>query len=608
VRPKSYTEREVLVKLGFALRDEATLAGIAERVIDSLQSLDKKLIVLNRVLPDRAQAETLRISGTLGWLGILNAQLHGMGFPSFSFEKWKINITSEENIYTQAFGKHKVIVSDNVVFPQGVSDDVVTAPMEKFVRDYIPREHKLHRALRFISPKTIIRISGYNAIIAAPFLNSGEVAGNLAIVGSSTDPPLTSEDVDLVRSVANLISVHLTNISRRVALEASEAKWTALIEHSIEGIALCRGGQIELGNPRFTELTGLTAPCPLEDFIDLVADENRESCRQRFLQGASPFGEIEITIQDRGKKNLSTAPGEGEFQSSPRSSGEYDITLEADSKRLNILRISYSFFPYEGTRSLLLFLHDVTQERRLEMDLAEQERIASLGVVAAGLSHELNNPLAAILTHVELLERHCRTGPESEKFFDVIGRNMQKMKHILHELSRFAEERLPQPAYVSLRSVLGECLDEMEGYLKDNDVEVVREFAEFEDTVEADSRLLGQAVGNLITNAVAAMDKKPYRIIITCEPASPETRAAIIRVKDNGSGIPMEIRGKVFEPFFSARKGSRGSGLGLAIVKKIVRTHRGSINLTSEEGEGSTFSITLPLRGAATPQSKPEQS
>jgi signal transduction histidine kinase len=597
-----------LVKLGFALRDEATLAGIAERVIDSLQSLDKKLIVLNRVLPNRTQGETLRISGTLGWLGILNAQLHGMGFPTFSFEKWKFDITGEENIYTQVFGKRKVIASDSVVFPHGIPDNVITAPMEKFVRDYIPREHKLRRALRFISPKTIIRITGYNALIAAPFLNSGKVAGNLAIVGSSTDPPLTSEDIDLVRSVANLISIHLTNISSRVALEASEAKWTALIEHSIEGIALCRGGQIELGNPRFTELMGLTAPCPLEDFIDLAAEENRESCRQRFLHGASPSGEIEITIRDSGRKNSGTAPGGKHHQSISHSSGEFDIALEARSKLPHILRISYSFFPYEGTRSLLLFLHDVTQERRLETDLAEQERIASLGVVAAGLSHELNNPLAAILTHVELLERHYETGPESAKFFDVIGRNMQKMKHILHELSRFAEERLPLPAYVSLRNVLGEYLDEMEEYLKDNDVEVIRGFAEFEDTVEADSRLLGQALGNLITNAVAAMDKKPYRIIITCEPVSPETRAAIIRVKDNGSGIPMEIRDRIFEPFFSARKGSRGSGLGLAIVKKIVRTHRGSINLTSEEGKGTTFSITLPLRGAATPHSKPEQS
>ena len=562
---KSYTERAILIELAFTLREETTFEGMSEKVVDALRRLDKKFVSISKVINDDRQLEIHRYVGDSKLLNLVNSQLQGLSLPSFHFEGWRWNIHEPWNIYAQMCRERKILASDNTV-TKGSGQNIILAPIDKIVRDFIPGEHISHRAFRFIPPKTWLRLIGYNAVICAPFMNGNKVAGVLAVIGAADDPPLGQDDIDLMQSVANLCTLHLTSRSRRAELEASEAKWTALISHAPEGIALCAEDSIILGNPAFTRLTGLVPPCPMKDFQNLfVRKEERETYIKRF-----------------------SGPSE--------TPGAFEVALKAPSDSERIVRVSYSFFHDKGTRNLLLSLHDVTEERRLAADLAEQERIASLGVVAASLSHELNNPLAAVTTHVELLEKKCIYSKETSQFFGVISRNLEKMKKMLHELTRFAEDRIPAPQTVSLRSVLGECIEEMREYLDAHRVEIVRNFSDFDDSIETDPRLLRQAIANLITNAVAAMEKEPRRIVISCEPAGQDGRAAIVRLRDNGIGISPEIRDRIFEPFFSARKGARGTGLGLAIVKKIVRTHRGSISFDSTPGEGTTFSITLPIK------------
>ncbi|MHC4660603.1 MAG: sensor histidine kinase [Planctomycetota bacterium] len=598
---KSLTERDILMELGFVLREEKTLAGMAERVLASLSKLDKKFVAIDRIIESGQYMEIFRHSGDLRFLGKLNSMLKKFGIPSFRFEGWRWSITEKDNVYTRMYRERKALASDNIEFPDGDPADVIRVSMDQLTRDFIPRQHVSYKVFRFIKPEMLLHTVGYNSVIVVPFYNGETMAGAISTIGSIGGPVLSVDELDLIKSVANIVSVHLTNITSSRALEASEAKWTALVDHATDGIALCRDGWIQLGNQRFKELTGLNPPCAMESFLNLISDDVHGKYSDVLRAEAESTDEIEV---GRAPKPV-IDPAASMLASGPGFSGEFNATLELGAlNRERILRVSYSSFPYEDSSALLLFLHDITQERKLESDLAEQERIASLGVVAAGLSHELNNPLAAILTHIELLRSRSAYGADAEKFFEVINRNVHKMKKILHELSRFAEERLPRPTKASLISILGECLDEMAEYMQEHDVMVVRNFADFEDTVEDDSRLLRQAIANLIVNAVDAMKEPPRKIEIACEPDKGDSRNVYIRIKDCGIGVPPEIRNRIFEPFFTASKDGKGTGLGLTIVRKIIRTHRGNITLKSNPEGGTTFTISLPLRKTASARSQ----
>lgn len=292
-----------------------------------------------------------------------------------------------------------------------------------------------------------------------------------------------------------------------------------------------------------------------------------------------------------------------------------DVEFNAETKGVQRL-LSISVFPlvrdYHVTGSLI-HAADITEKRGREAKMRRMESLASLTTLAAGVAHEIKNPLGSISIHMQLLQKtmkknealYYQAHPEEKegaddigpnlyfklfhKYMDVIDEEIERLNHIVVDFL-FAV----RPMDVNLRegdiNVFIRGIMEFTGYeLENAHIKAVLELAENIPFAEFDERVLKQAMLNLIQNAIAAMPKGGELIVKT----SCEEGEIKIEVKDSGQGIPERLLSKIFEPYFTTKE--NGSGLGLTLVFKIIREHRGEISVRSKEGEGTNFIISLPI-------------
>jgi len=236
-------------------------------------------------------------------------------------------------------------------------------------------------------------------------------------------------------------------------------------------------------------------------------------------------------------------------------------------------------------------MYDVTERKEMQERLVRQERLAVLGKLAGGVGHELRNPLGAIknaayFLQMVLAERGL--DPEMEEALEILEREVNRSERIVGDLLDFARARPPARRKADVNEVIQAALSRAkipEG------VEVVRQLDEDLPSVLADPAQLEQVFGNLMRNAVQAMPDGG-RLVVQTEREDWEWLA--VSIADTGVGIPEENLEKIFEPLFTTR--AKGIGLGLAIVKTLVEGHGGAIEVESEVGKGSTFTLRLPVK------------
>jgi PAS domain S-box-containing protein len=237
---------------------------------------------------------------------------------------------------------------------------------------------------------------------------------------------------------------------------------------------------------------------------------------------------------------------------------------------------------------------DVTESMRLQEELVESEKHAAVGKLAAGVAHELNNPLTGILTFSEtLLDDTPQDSPVREDL-EVIMRETFRCRQIVRDLLDFSRQARPNPQVLSIVPVVKKAVQLVDKQAAFKDIDFVLQLDE-DASVRADFNQLQQLFLNLVINARDAMDGKGMLSVRARRNST--GRRVVVDVSDNGCGIASENIDKIFEPFFST-KGQRGNGLGLAAVRSIVEQHKGSISVQSKPGEGSTFSISLPAVNA----------
>lgn len=234
------------------------------------------------------------------------------------------------------------------------------------------------------------------------------------------------------------------------------------------------------------------------------------------------------------------------------------------------------------------------ERKKLEGKLHQAERLAALGQMIAGVSHEIRNPLGIIRSTAELLygrmenERHKRLS-------SIIVEEASRLNDTLTEFLDFARPKDLRISQCRLEEILDRNIEVLEAELQKHGVRVEREYTSFDYTLEADSDLLYRAFVNLLANALQAMGDGGVLRVRTAVVNSKSKRPAHVelRIQDTGHGIPQGVREKIFNPFFTTRE--KGTGLGLAIVQSIVDSHNGDIELESREGEGTTMVLRLPL-------------
>ena len=246
----------------------------------------------------------------------------------------------------------------------------------------------------------------------------------------------------------------------------------------------------------------------------------------------------------------------------------------------------------ESDATTCLFARDVTERNCIERDLVQADRMAIIGQMAAGVAHEINNPLGIVRANLELIVSRGWFSEEARDFVDSIRRNTERAGKITQNLLAVGKPATTSVTAVNLRELLDQTLTMLKPQLKR--VSIKRQDSGVAPVVLGDSSLLLQVLVNLFLNAINAMDGQvePAITVICC--SSPKEAAARIEVLDNGPGIDKHLLMKIFEPFYSNTK-KEGFGIGLFISQRIIDRYDGIIFAESEREKGAQMVIELPL-------------
>jgi two-component system NtrC family sensor kinase len=231
---------------------------------------------------------------------------------------------------------------------------------------------------------------------------------------------------------------------------------------------------------------------------------------------------------------------------------------------------------------------------RAQQRLVHSEKLASLGQMAAAVAHEINNPLAGILTYARLLEKKIAADGEIHSWLEIIQRESKRCGQIAGNLLAFARNKPVEMATASINAIVERALAVVQHQLGLQQIELETELEPDLPAVDCDASQIEQVVMALVMNAVESM-AGGGRLRVHTRRAGPEH--VEIAVSDNGPPIPAEALQRLFEPFFTTKQTTGGAGLGLAVSYGIVRRHGGEILV--ETGAETTFRVRLPLRGDA---------
>jgi signal transduction histidine kinase len=238
--------------------------------------------------------------------------------------------------------------------------------------------------------------------------------------------------------------------------------------------------------------------------------------------------------------------------------------------------------------------------RRMEDEVSRQNRLIELGTIAAGVAHEIRNPLASIKTFAQLMPDRMDDPEFKNEFSKLVLKDVDRITKVIESMLAFA-----RPAQVTIgeypaNDLVEEAILLVQPRLKSKRIELTREF-HGNTVIHVDKHQILQVLVNLLSNAADALQEQGKIRVATgvsrrnlAGDGSGSQNYAVIEVSDNGPGIPSSVRGRLFDPFFTTKK--EGTGLGLSISQKIARDHGGAITVSSVEGKGTSFQVNLPLK------------
>jgi len=252
----------------------------------------------------------------------------------------------------------------------------------------------------------------------------------------------------------------------------------------------------------------------------------------------------------------------------------------------------------EKNGKLIVLLKDFSSTKKLEHSLRRLDRLASAGTLSAGMAHEIRNALVAIKTFVDLLLEKNK----DDDLAEIVSQEMTRMVSMVSQILKFAVPAQPVFAPISLHKILDRSLLLAQHRVEGRQITFDRKFQAEKDVLDGDSYQLEQAFVNLLLNAVEAINVNGSLTVTTESIADGEgqlregesRRWMRIRISDTGAGITSENMGRLFEPFFTTKL--NGTGLGLAVTRRIIEEHNGTIQVESQPGQGTTFTLLLPMK------------
>lgn len=388
---------------------------------------------------------------------------------------------------------------------------------------------------------------------------------------------ISTTRIDLDGRSANV--TFLFDVSHRKnaqeALRRSEARFRSLIEHAPDGVMILRWPTIVFANPRAARLLGFRSPDEAvgRNVLELLGPADAMMADERVAR---------LQLGER-------PPGPTEYNS-----------RDPDGRPLSV-EISSIPIEYEGAPAVLGFVRDVTERRAMLMQLMEADKLAAVGTLAAGVAHEINNPLAYLLLNLEFLMRELPKLVDEPSRLSALQTRLdealegaERVKTIVRDLQSFTRRDQGIRGPVDLASVVEGVLQMVRHEIRHR-ASVEKNF-EPVPPVHGNATRLEQLFLNLLINAAHAVsDLDPDRGRIAVSIRRGVGERVIASVHDNGTGMEPEVLRQVFDPFFTTKPTGVGTGLGLPICQGIVRALGGDIQLTSTPGAGTTATVTLPL-------------
>jgi signal transduction histidine kinase len=267
---------------------------------------------------------------------------------------------------------------------------------------------------------------------------------------------------------------------------------------------------------------------------------------------------------------------------------EIPVTLSASIIKIDGKEIG-SVGTFTDMREILKMRKDLEEAH---LQLVQTEKIASVGRMAAGVAHEINNPLSGVLIYAELLKEDLKDQPERLSDVHEIIEQTLRCKKIVSEMLEFSRQSVGKTSSFSLKYLITKCLDLLVNQAIFQDIQVEMEIEPIMPEMVGDMGQLQQVFTNLFINAAHAMDSKGTLRILA--EYNRDESLFIIKVSDTGPGIPHDLRDKIFDIFFTTKPVGTGTGLGLSISQNIIKLHGGSLTFECPSDGGTTFTIKLP--------------
>jgi two-component system, NtrC family, sensor kinase len=358
---------------------------------------------------------------------------------------------------------------------------------------------------------------------------------------------------------------------------------------------------------------------------NLVADRTRELAHserkyrrifevsQDLTAVVSPAGGI-LDINPAGKNMLGIDGDESPFHSFSgffQAAGDWQdliqtlkttgftTDVEIQLKRLDgtpfsaIMNTAVEKHPDGNFAAIHIMAKDISQRKIMEHQLLLADKLASIGQLAAGIAHEINNPLSIILGYTQLLLRNEDEGTQNYSDYKKIEKSTRTCKTIVSDLLSFARSNPGKKSIGHIHDAFNEVLSVLQHHFELDKVEISRDFDRSLPKMVVDEDRMKQVFMNLLMNAKQAIGNEG-RIAISTK-YDPDAGRVLIRIGDTGCGIDREYLPRIFDPFFTTKPTGEGTGLGLSVSYGIVKDHGGEIFAESEPGTGSLFSIILPV-------------
>ncbi|MBL9037768.1 MAG: PAS domain S-box protein [Archangium sp.] len=407
--------------------------------------------------------------------------------------------------------------------------------------------------------------------IAAPLVASGQLFG---VVNVEYPKGLTADllaDERVLIQLANTVAVAVRNAKLIDELTFVRKYLEELLENANALILVVnREWKVVVFNRALAKLTGLAKSDVLgRELLSLMPEPDHFKVRRMFsgpLKG-EPGGAFETELSITGGRSARVT-----FAISPVMSQTGEV---------------------EG---VIAIGQDLTKVRELETRVIQAEKLASLGQLAASVVHEINNPMTAVITYADALLQRAVSNPAGDqsdvaKFRRIVD-NSERVLRFTRDLVSYARPAKDKPEAIDLAETIERAIGYCEHVVARHGLKVERELAALPKFLAVRQNLI-QVFVNLITNACHATPSGGL-IRVTLEP---DGDAAVVTVRDTGSGMSPEVQKRIFEPFFTTKADGKGTGLGLSIVQGIVESHGGTISVTSVASQGTKFVVRLPMVG-----------